>query len=62
MKLTELFPSIKKHGKGAQLRRNLQIIACADEVLAFWDGISHGTLHVIKAGKKFGNKVTVIKL
>lgn len=62
IKLTEFFPEYKKYGRNTPLRRNLQIIKYADEVLAFWDGTSHGTLHVIEACKESGKKVTVIKL
>ena len=47
LKLTEFLPEYKKYGKGAPLKRNLQIINYADEVLAFWDGRSRGTKFVI---------------
>lgn len=45
--LTEFLPEYKRFGKGAPLKRNLQIIEYADMVLAFWDGKSHGTKFVI---------------
>lgn len=38
LKLTEFLPDYKRYGRGAPLKRNLQIIEYADEVLAFWDG------------------------
>ena len=47
IKLTEFLPEYDKYGRAAPLRRNLDIIAYADLVLAFWDGESRGTLHVI---------------
>lgn len=60
LKLTEFLPEYEKYGRGAPLRRNLQIIAAADEVLAFWDGRSRGTKFVIDQCKKQGKKVTVV--
>ena len=48
LKLTEFLPEYKKYGRKAPLKRNLQIINYADEVLAFWDGQSRGTKFVIE--------------
>lgn len=59
IKLTEFLPEYEKYGRGAPLRRNLQIIGYADEVLAFWDGTSRGTKYVIDNCKKQNKKVTV---
>lgn len=61
IKLTEFLPEYEKYGRGAPLRRNLQIIGYADEVLAFWDGTSRGTKYVIDNCKKQNKKVTVYK-
>ena len=61
LKLTEFLPDYKRYGRGAPLKRNLQIIDYADEVLAFWDGQSRGTKYVIEQYKKRNKKVTVIK-
>ena len=47
-KLTEFLPDYQKYGRGAPLKRNLQIIDYADCVLAFWDGQSRGTKFVIE--------------
>lgn len=60
IKLTEFIPEYNKYGKAAPLKRNLQIIEYADEVLAFWDGKSGGTKHVIDTCKKLGKKVSVV--
>ena len=60
--LTEFLPEYSKFGKAAPLKRNIQIIGYADEVLAFWDGKSKGTKHIIDSCKKLGKKVTVITL
>ena len=60
IKLKEFLPEYEKFGKGAPLKRNIQIIEYADEVLAFWDGKSRGTKSVIDTCKKIGKKITVI--
>lgn len=44
----EFLPEYAKYGRAAPLKRNLQIIEYADEVLAFWDGKSRGTAYVIR--------------
>lgn len=61
IKLTEFFSEYKKYGRCAPLKRNLQIIDYADEVLAFWDGQSRGTKYVIEQCENRNKKVTVIK-
>lgn len=50
----------KMYGKAAPLLRNEQIVAYADEVLAFWDKQSPGTRHVIAACIKAGKPVHVV--
>lgn len=52
LKLTEFLPEYQKYGRAAPLKRNLSIIEYSDLVLAFWDGISHGTKYVIDNCKK----------
>lgn len=52
IKLTEFLPEYYKYGKGAPLKRNLQIIEYTDVVIAFWDGQSKGTKYVIDNCKK----------
>lgn len=47
IKYTEFLPEYEKYGRAAPLKRNLTIIKHADLVLAFWDGHSKGTKHVI---------------
>lgn len=47
IKLTKFLPEYSKYRKSAPLKRNLQIIEYSDLVLAFWDGTSRGTKHVI---------------
>lgn len=59
LKLTEFLPDYQRYKRGAPLRRNLQIIEYADAVLAFWDGESRGTKHVIDVCNKTGKKIVV---
>lgn len=47
IQLTEFLPDYTRYGRSAPLKRNLEIIAYADLVLAFWDGKSRGTKYVI---------------
>ena len=57
--LTEFLPDYTRYGKSAPLKRNLEIIAYADLVLAFWDGKSRGTKYVIDNCKKQGVSIRV---
>jgi dissimilatory sulfite reductase (desulfoviridin) alpha/beta subunit len=44
----EIYPAQwKKLGKQAGYRRNEQMAEVADALIAFWDGESHGTKHMI---------------
>lgn len=47
IKLTEFKPDYRRYGKGAPLKRNLQIIDYSDVVVALWNGKSTGTKFVI---------------
>lgn len=50
---TKIFPAEwEKHGRGAGLKRNKDIVAAADSCLVFWDGESRGTNHFIKTAYK----------
>lgn len=60
LKLTEYLPEYEKYGKAAPLKRNIAILESADVVLAFWDGASRGTKHVIDNCKARGIPVRVI--
>ena len=60
IRLTEFLPEYARYGKAAPLKRNIQIIEYADEVLAFWDGKSRGTKHVIDMCRELNKKVTVV--
>ncbi len=62
LKLTEFLPDYQSFGRGAPLRRNIEIIDYADVVLAFWDGESRGTKFVIDNCRKRDKKVIVYRL
>ena len=50
--ITEFLPAYHRYGKGAPLRRNLEIISYADFLLIFWDGKSSGTKFTIEQCKR----------
>lgn len=56
---TEIRPDYARYGKGAPLRRNLEIIEKADLVIALWDGKSTGTAHTIRKCREIGNPVVI---
>ena len=58
--LTEFLPDYRRYGRGAPLKRNLQIIEYADMVLAIWDGKSRGTKFVIDQCQKKKIPVQII--
>ena len=62
IRLTEFLPEYNRYGKSAPLKRNIQIIDYADEVIAIWDGKSSGTAFVIRECRKRGKKVTVFQV
>ena len=59
LKLTEFLPEYSRYGRGAPLKRNLQIINYADCVLAFWNGQSRGTKFVIEHCKAQGKPIRI---
>lgn len=52
----------QRYGRAAGFIRNQQMLdeGKPDLVLAFWDGKSKGTLHMIDAAKKAGIKVEIV--
>lgn len=62
LRLTEFLPDYDTYGRSAPIIRNITIIDYADEVIAFWDGDSHGTKFVIDNCRKRNKKVTVVDL
>jgi len=56
----EVFPANwNKFGKSASFRRNEQMAEVADALIAFWDGKSHGTKHMIEIME---NKNLLVKI
>lgn len=57
----EYFPANwELHGKQAGYKRNVEMAEHADSLVAFWDGKSKGTKHMIDTANKYGLDVTVI--
>jgi hypothetical protein len=52
----------EKYGKSAGYRRNAEMADNATHLVAFWDGQSKGTKHMIDLAKKKGLAVRVIKI
>ena len=50
-----------KFGKGAGFKRNAEMAEFADALIAFWDGKSRGTAHMIQEATKKNLKVRIIK-
>jgi hypothetical protein len=48
-------------GKSAGYRRNQEMAEIADALIAFWDGRSRGTKHMIDIARKRGLSVSVIR-
>ena len=57
--LIEYIPDWNRYGNKAAFIRNELIINSADEVLAFWDGKSKGTMQSIKIAKNKNKKITI---
>lgn len=49
----------KRYGKAAGFMRNTEMARNADILVAFWDGKSSGTKHMIETAKSFGLTVHV---
>ena len=47
------------YGRSAGIRRNKQMAAYADALIAVWDGQSKGTVHMVEEAKRQGLKVFV---
>ena len=63
IRLTEILPKYELYGRAAPIIRNQDIVDRADEVIAFWDGESRGTLSVIKYAQKIKKpcKIVIIR-
>ena len=58
----ERFPAQwEQYGKSAGFKRNADMIEKADAVVAFWDGKSRGTQHMIELARKRNVPIRIIK-
>ena len=55
------FPADWSKGKNAGYVRNEKMAKVADALIAFWDGKSAGTKHMIETMKKLGKQVRIVK-
>lgn len=46
-------------GRGAGMVRNRDIVAAADKVVVFWDGVSRGTKHTVGLAQRAGKAVEI---
>ena len=62
-KITTLIfkPDWERHGRGAGMIRNTDIVKNSDIVVAFWDGSSKGTLDSIRKVEKLNKGLMIIK-
>jgi hypothetical protein len=58
-KVTRFPADWQKYGKAAGYIRNEEMAKYADALIAFWDGISKGTEHMINLAKRYNLKLAV---
>ena len=51
----------ERFGKSAGIRRNCQLAQAGDLLIAFWDGRSPGTRHIISCMQQLGKPVVVVR-
>ena len=51
-----------RFGKAAGVRRNHQMAQAGDVLIAFWDGQSPGTAHMVQCMRQRGKPVVVIRV
>ena len=51
----------ERFGKAAGVRRNHQMAQAGDVLIAFWDGRSAGTRHMISCMQQLGKPVVVVR-
>ena len=59
-KVVSVRPKYETHGPRAPLIRNAQIAKMCDEMVAFWQGESTGTMHAVSCARRLGKPVRVI--
>ena len=53
-------PNYARYRRGAQIKRNNEMVDFCDRILVFWDGISKGTKHTIDYAEKTGKPIEII--
>jgi hypothetical protein len=61
MRVISLPADWKKYGKSAGFKRNVDIVAHSDRIVAFWDGKSKGTVHTIRLAQHAGKPCEIIR-
>ena len=51
----------ERFGKSAGVRRNYHMAQAGDVLIAFWDGQSPGTAHMVQCMRQLGKPVVVIR-
>ena len=60
--VTHQYPALwHMYGRSAGYKRNVQMAENATHLLAFWDGVSKGTEHMINIAKRMGLKTIIVK-
>lgn len=62
LKLIKMPADWNKYGNSAGMVRNNDMADYGDYLIAFWDGKSKGTSHMIKTAKEKGLKVRIISI
>ncbi len=52
----------EQFGESAGYKRNVEMAEYADALVAFWDGKSRGTAHMIAIAREKGLKVRIVKI
>ena len=61
LQLKQFFANWNLYGKSAGYKRNEKMAQNADALVAFWDGKSRGTMHMIDLAKKYNLAVRVVR-
>ena len=60
-KIKEMRARWGEFGKSAGYRRNKEMAKYGDMLIAFWDGKSKGTKHMVNLAKEFGLKIKIVE-
>jgi len=62
MRITRFPADWDRYGKSAGYRRNAAMAQFADGLVAFWDGVSPGTGHMVDLARAAGLRVRVVRI